>query len=48
MSAQLLADIAGQAALSRSPVKPERWVYQQEEVYTPVPQELASGLGVLP
>ena len=33
MSAQLLADIAGQAALSQRPVKPTQWVYQELESY---------------
>lgn len=33
MSAQLLADVAGQAALSQRPVKPTQWVYQELESY---------------
>jgi hypothetical protein len=38
MSAQLLADIAGNAVLSRQqPVKPDQWVYQKIEVSTAMP-----------
>lgn len=34
ISAQLLADIAGQAVLSQQPVKPDQWVYQKLETYS--------------
>jgi len=48
MSAQLLADIAGQAVLAQQPVKPEQWVYQKVETYSALPPNPLSHRTVKP